>query len=111
MRDFLKKHRDLYLRFFQEAKLALEDQREKLVTEPTSEVWRQDERAVMRFTSRTESSDWFRKRSNIEKCLENLELLNRLLDQKLIDFDEGEEELLREVRRQNDERANNGAEL
>ena len=31
--------------------------------------------------------DWFRKRSNIERCLKNLELLNQPLDQKLIDFD------------------------
>ena len=30
----------------------------------------------------------FRKHSNIEKCLKNLELLSGLLDQKLIDFDE-----------------------
>ena len=33
--------------------------------------------------------DWFRKHSSIEKCLKKLELLNRLLDQKLIDIDDG----------------------
>ena len=30
---------------------------------------------------------WFRKHSNIERCLKNLELLNQPRDQKLIDFD------------------------
>ena len=46
----------------------------------------------------------FKKHSNIERCLKNLELLNRLLDQTLIDFDE-EEELFRSVRQQKNERA------
>ena len=32
--------------------------------------------------------DWFQEHSKIGRCLKNLELFNRLLDQKLIDFDE-----------------------
>ena len=41
--------------------------------------------------------------TNFEKCVNNLELVNGLLDQRLIDFDVREDELSREVRRPNNE--------
>ena len=39
---FSQRQRELFARISQEADQALEDQREKLVTEATSEVWRRD---------------------------------------------------------------------
>ena len=92
-----------------ETNQALEDRREILVTEVTSEVWRWDEQV---HALRTELSlhaqhsedvtqqqsqeyggphstwqDGFRKHSNIGRCSKNLELLNQSLDQRLIKLD------------------------
>ena len=92
---FSQRQRHFLPRFSQEANQALEDQREILVTEVTTEVWMRDEqvhelRTELSLHALNSEDDLsrlgFRKHS-IERCLKNLELLNQPLDQKLIDFD------------------------
>ena len=106
-----QRQRELLSRFFEEGNRDLVDQRENLVTEVASAAWTRHEQV---YDLRTEQSrqahhaedvsqqqhqtiaglhqhlrqDRTRKHSNIEKCLNNLELLHLLLDQKLIDFGE-----------------------
>ena len=110
MRDFLKDQTELVSRFSQKANQALEEQLEILVTEVKSAVWRRHEqendlrtehslssttlgRLVATTKSRTRWStsalDSFGSGNTplLRGCSKILELLSRLLDQKLIDFD------------------------
>ena len=58
-----------------------------------------------RWTASALGQGWFRKHSNVERCLKNLELLNQLLDLKFERLRQREADLLREVRHKNHDRA------
>ena len=127
-RAIFPRQRELLSRLCQKAYQPLENQREHLVTEVTSSVWRRDEQV---YELRTEpslqalhSEDVTQQQSQEDAGLhqhfnrlgsgntaisrdvwKNLELLNQPLKLKLNDFDKEKQEVLREVRHQNHDRA------